>query len=156
CRGGPAVLVSEPLSKGLLPVDLFHDFRPAVDYGQHSIRLFRREHRHDARDPHLRQTLYPVKIFAEAEQRDLDGGWIAAGLARHLVESRQDLGELAARRRNPTIAITDGSPGAMRESAADMDRRMRLLHGFGSGDHRIEIDEFAMIFGLGFCPDFLH
>jgi hypothetical protein len=44
----------------------------------------------------------------------------------------------------------------MRESAADMDRRMRFLHRFGPGDHRIEIDEFAVVFRFLVRPDFLH
>ena len=46
---------------------------------------------------------------------------------------------------NPTVAIADGAPCAMRESAADMDRRMRFLHRFGPGDHRIEIHELPVI-----------
>src|SRR5580704_12360783 len=59
-------------------------------------------------------------------------------------------------RGNPTIAIADGAPCAMRKSAADVDRRMRFLHRFGPGDHRIEIDEFAVIFRSLLRPDFLH
>jgi hypothetical protein len=44
----------------------------------------------------------------------------------------------------------------MREGATDMDRRVRLLDRFGPGDHRVEMDELPVVFGLGFRPDFLH
>ena len=37
-----------------------------------------------------------------------------------------------------------------------MDRRMGLLHRLGPGDHRVEIDELAMVFGFLLHPDFLH
>ena len=37
-----------------------------------------------------------------------------------------------------------------------MDRRVRLLHRFGPGDHRIEMHELPVVFRLGFGPDFLH
>jgi len=33
---------------------------------------------------------------------------------------------------------------------------MRFLHRFGPGNHRVEMDELPVIFGLGFRPDFLH
>jgi hypothetical protein len=36
------------------------------------VRLLWREHRHDAGDPHLSQTLHPVKILAQTERGDLD------------------------------------------------------------------------------------
>jgi hypothetical protein len=55
-----------------------------------------------------------------------------------------------------TIAIADCAPRAMREGATDMNRRMRFLHRFGPGDHRIEMDELPVVFGHRFRPDFLH
>src|SRR6202040_4076743 len=122
-----------------LPVDPPHDVRPPVDDRQHRVRLLRREHRHHASDAHLSQALPPVKILAEAEQGDFDGCGIAAGLPRHLAEFRQDLGDIATSRWNPTIAIADCAPRAMREGATDMDGRVWFLHWFGPGDHRIEI-----------------
>src|SRR5262249_37280290 len=67
---------------------------------------------------------------------------------------RQDLADIATW--NPSIAVADGAPCAMRKSAADVDRWMRFLHRFGPGDHRIEIDEFAVIFRFLLRPDFLH
>ena len=79
---------------------------------------------------------------------------IATSLPRHLAEFRQDLADIATW--NPTIAIADGAPCAMRKSAADVDRRMRFLDRFGAGDHRIEVDEFAVIFRSLLRPDFLH
>src|SRR6202043_1346594 len=93
---------------------------------------------------------------AEAEQGDLDGRGIATGLPRHLAEFRQDLGDIATGRRNPTIAVADGAPRAMWESAADMDGRMWFLHRFGPGDHRIEMDKLPLVFGFRFRPDLLH
>src|ERR1700730_12850452 len=142
---------------GRLPVDLPYDFRPPVDDGQYRVRLLGREHRHPAGDAHLCKALHPVEILAEAEQGDFDGGWIASGLPCHLAEFRQDIGDIAApRHRNPTVAIADRAPRALREGAADMDRRVRLLYRFGPGDHRIEMHELSMVFGLGFRPDFLH
>src|SRR3954447_7928990 len=139
-----------------LPVDLPHDVRPPVHDRQHCVRLLGREHRHYARDAHVCETLHPVKILAEAEQGDLNGGRIATGLSRHLVEFRQDLGDVATGCWNPAIAIADRAPRTIREGAADMDRRMRFLYRFGPGNHRIEIDELPMVCGLGFRPDFLH
>src|SRR5438874_2901246 len=64
------------------------------------------------------------------------------------------LGDIPTGCRNPTIAIADGAACALREGAADMDRRVWFLHRFGPGDHRVEMDELAMVFGLGFRPDF--
>src|SRR6516162_5943889 len=81
---------------------------------------------------------------------------IAAGLLRHLAEFRQDVADLAAGRRNPAIAIADRTARAIGEGAADVDRRVRFLHRFWLGDHWIEMDELPVVFGLGFCPDFLH
>src|SRR3979490_483995 len=83
------------ISRSSLPVDLVHDFRPPVDDRQHRIRLLRREHRHHARDAHLSEALHPVKILAEAEQADFEGGWIASGFPYHLAEFRQGLGDIA-------------------------------------------------------------
>ena len=57
---------------------------------------------------------------------------------------------IAAGRRDPAIAVADRAPRAMREGAADMDRRVRLLHRLRPGHHRIEIDELAVIFRLAF------
>src|SRR5260370_422540 len=133
-----------------------HDFRPPVHDRQHRVRLLRREHRHHACDPHLSQALHPVKILAQAEQGDLDGGWIAAGLPHHLAEFRQDLGKIATGGWDPTIAIADCTARAIREGTAHVNRRVWLLHRFGPGDHRTEIDKLSMVFGLGFRPDFLH
>ena len=62
--------------------------------------------------------------------------------------------DIAARRWNPTIAIADGAPRAIGEVAADMDRRVWFLDRFGHGDHRVEMDELPIVFGLGFRPDF--
>src|SRR5258705_9220474 len=120
----------------ILPVDLPHDFRPPVDDRQHRIGLLRREHRHHPRDAHLSEALHPVKILAETEQADFDGGWIASGLPCHLAEFRQGLGDVAAGGGwNPTIAIANRAPRAMWEGATDMDGRVRFLHRFGPGDH---------------------
>src|SRR6516162_6431235 len=129
-----------------LPVHLPHDVCPPVDNGQDRVRLLGWEHRHDAGDAHLRQALHPIRIFAECERGDLDRSRIAAGVPRHLAEFRQDLADIATW--NPTIAIADRAPCAMRESTADMDRRMRFLDRFGPGDHRVEIHELAVIFRL--------
>src|SRR6266404_1810123 len=123
----PNVTAPHSDSTDRLPIDLPHDFRPPVDDRQHRIRLLRREHRHHAGDAHLSQTLHPVEILAEAEHCDFDGSRIAAGLPRHLAEFRQDIGDIAApRHRNPTVAIADRAPRALREGAADMDRWVRL------------------------------
>jgi hypothetical protein len=62
------------------------------------VRLLWREHRHDAGDPHLSQTLHPVKILAQTERGDLDRSRIAAGFSCDLAEFRQDLGNIAAGR----------------------------------------------------------
>src|ERR1700676_830313 len=133
----------------ILPVDLAHDLRPPVDDRQHRVRLLRREHRDHSRDAHLSEALHPVKILAEADQADFDRGWIASGLAYHLAEFRQGLGDITTPGRwNPTVAIADRAPCAMREGATDMDRRVRFPNRFGPGDHRIEMDELAMVFGL--------
>src|SRR5216684_3236640 len=140
-----------------LPVDLLHDFRPAIYDRQHRIRLLRREHRDHARDAHLSEVLHPVKILAETEQADFDGSWIAPGLPYHLVEFRHGLGNIAMPGCwNPTVAIADRAPRAVREGAADMDGRVRFPHWFGPGDHRIEMDELPMVFGVRFRPDLLH
>src|SRR5262249_10272383 len=133
-----------------LPVDLPHDFRPAVDDRQHRVGLLRREHRHDAGYPDLGQALDPVEILAKAKRGEFGPSRIAAGLACHVAEFWQDLGDLAARRRYPTIAIADRAPRAIGEGATDMDRRVRFLHRSRTGDHRIEMDELAMVFRLGF------
>src|SRR5260370_16109409 len=109
----------------ILPVDLPDDFRPPVDDRQHRIGLLRWEHRHHACDARLGEALHPVKILAEAEPADFDGGWIASGLLCHLAEFRQDLGNIAASRWDPAITVTDRAPRAVREGAADMDRRGR-------------------------------
>jgi hypothetical protein len=79
------------------------------------VRLLWREHRHDAGDPHLSQTLHPVKILARTERGDLDRSRIAAGFSCDLAEFRQDLGNIAAGRGNPTIAIADCAACAVRE-----------------------------------------
>src|SRR5579862_2176857 len=144
-------------SEGVLSIDLPYDFRPSVDDRQHPIGLLRREHRHHARDAHLGEALHPVKILAEAEQADFDRRGVASGLPYHLAEFRQGLGDIATPGRwNPAIAVADRAPRAMWEGAPDMDRRVRFLHRFGPGDHRIEMHELAMVFGLRFRPDLLH
>jgi hypothetical protein len=51
------------------------------------------------------QALHPVEILAEAERGDFDRSRIAAGLLRHIAKFRQDLGDIAAGRRDPAIAI---------------------------------------------------
>src|SRR5262249_4854862 len=129
-----------PFEKSGLAVDLPHNFRPPVDDRQHSVRLLGREHRDYAGDTHLCQALDPVEILAEAERGDFDGSGSAAGLPGHLAELRQNLGDITTGGWNPTIAIADCAPRAIREGAADMDRRVWFLYRFGLGDHRIEID----------------
>jgi hypothetical protein len=102
----------------------------------------------------LSETLHPVKILAEPEQGDIDGCGTAAGVPHHLAKFREDFGDIATGGSwDPTIAIVDCAPGAMREGRADMDGRVWFLHRFGSGDHRIEIDELPVVFGLGLRPD---
>jgi nucleotidyltransferase/DNA polymerase involved in DNA repair len=152
CHVLDTITASADRSRSDLP-DPPHDVRPPVDYWQHRVRLLRREHRHHARDPHLCQALHPIKILAEAEQGDFDGCGIAAGLPRHSAEFRQHFGNIAAGRWDPAIPIPDRAACAIRESAADMDRRVRFLHRFGPGDHRIEVDELPMVFGLRIRPD---
>src|SRR5262249_26519699 len=111
----------------------------------------RAEHRHDAGNAHFIEALHPVEILAVCERGDFD---LATGVPRHLAEFRQHLADIATW--NPTIAIAEDAPCAMRESAADVDRRMRFLDRFGPRDHRIEMDEFAVIFRSLLGPDFLH
>src|SRR5438477_2608921 len=96
------------------------------------------------------------RVLAEAKRGDFDGRRIAAGLLSHVAEFRQHLADVATRGWNPAIAIADGAPCPIREGAADMDRRVRFLHRFGPGDHRIKIDELAVIFRLLLRPDFPH
>src|SRR5215471_14365404 len=129
-------------SRSDLPVDLPHDFRPAVDDWQHGVRLLSRESRNYAGYPHFGEALDAVGILAERERGDFDGGRIAAGFSGHVAEFRQDLGNIATRGWYPAVAIADRAARAIREGAADMDRRMWLLYRFGPGDHRVEIHEF--------------
>src|SRR5215468_9307199 len=75
--------------------------------------------------PHLGKALHPVRIQAQAKRGDLDRSRIAAGLPRHLAELCEDFGNVATRRRDPAVAIADGATRALREGAADMDRRVR-------------------------------
>ena len=61
-----------------------------------------------------------------------------------------------ARIRDPSIAVADRTPRAVRESAANDDRRLRLLHRLRPSPHLREVDDLAVIFGLGFGPDLRH
>ena len=58
--------------------------------------------------------------------------------------------------RHPAVAVADRTPRAVRKRAADDHRRVWLLHRLRPGHHRIEVDELAVIFGLGLSPDHLH
>jgi hypothetical protein len=92
---------------------------------------------------HFIEALHPVEILAECERGDFDGRRIAAGFLRHVAEFRQHLVDIATW--NPTVAIADRAPYTMRESAADVDRRVRLLHRLWPGDHRVEMNELAVV-----------
>jgi hypothetical protein len=59
-------------------------------------------------------------------------------VAGHLLEFDDFDGQVAARRRNPAVAVADGTPGAMWKSAAAMDGRMGLLHRLRPRHHRVE------------------
>jgi hypothetical protein len=80
------------------------------------------------------QALYAVKILAEAEQGDFDGFRIAAGLSRHLAEFRQDRGDIATGRWNPTVAIANDAPRVIRKGTADMDRASAPVWAWRSSD----------------------
>ena len=117
------------------------------------VELIRRE----AYEAGYAAAMQAIREIAETEQADFDGSWIASRLPHHHAEFRQDFGDIAAPGGwDPTIAIADRAPRAMREDAADIDRRVRFPHRFGPGNHRIEMDELPMAFGLRFRPDFLH
>src|SRR5262249_15944067 len=68
-------------------------------------------------------------------------------------ESRQDIADIATW--NPTIAIADGAASAMRESAADMDRRVGVLRRVGAGGHRVGISGISVVFWSLLWFDFL-
>src|SRR5271166_1005365 len=139
-----------------LRIDLLHQLGPPVDDRQHRICLLRREHRDDPPNAYLGEVFQPVGIRREAEQGDLDRLGIAPGLLRHLAELRQDIAEIAPRDRDPAIAVADRATRALREGSAYMDGRMGLRHRLRPRDHRVEIDEFAVVLGMLLRPDLLH
>ena len=63
---------------------------------------------------------------------------------------------IAAENREPTVAVANRATGRAGERAADVDRRMRFLHGLWPGVNRIEIDVVAVILRLILRPDLLH
>src|ERR1700720_3336385 len=62
----------------------------------------------------------------------------------------------AARIGDPAVAVADRAARAVREGAADDDRRVRLLHRLRPSPHLWNLGDPAVIFGLGFGPDLLH
>src|ERR1700730_3930100 len=62
----------------------------------------------------------------------------------------------AARIGDHAVAVADRAARAVREGAADDDRRVRRLHRLRPGPHLRDFDDLAVIFGLGFGPDLLH
>src|SRR5437870_2621318 len=61
-----------------------------------------------------------------------------------------------ARIGDPSVAVTDRAPRAVREGAADNERRVRLLHRLRPGPHFHDLNNLAVIFRLGLGPDLLH
>src|SRR5438105_14998006 len=57
---------------------------------------------------------------------------------------------------DPSIAITDRAPRAVRKGAADNDRRVGLLHRLRPGPHFHDPNDLAATFRLGLGPDLLH
>src|SRR5215468_7756785 len=57
---------------------------------------------------------------------------------------------------DPSVAVADRAPRAVREGAADNDGRVRLLNRLRPGPHLWHIDDIAVIFRLGLGPDLLH
>ena len=98
-----------------------------------------------------------VEILRCAEGGDRHGRQVAPGIGRHCPEGRQCLLQRRATGdRDPAIAVAQRASCALREGAADQDRRMRLLHRLRPGHDRVEIHELAVVLGLGFGPDRLH
>jgi hypothetical protein len=69
-----------------------------------------------------------------------------------LEKLRQELADIAVLRagtmRHPTVAVRDRPARAIRERAADDDRRIWRLHRFRPGEHRPEIDQSAVYSGV--------
>ncbi len=138
-------------------IGLANDSRPPVQYRQDHILLLRIQRHHHARHAEIAVTVDLVHILGGAKIGDLDLGRVAPGLGGHLLEAGEALLDRSASGdRNPALAIAQRAARTLGEGAADDDRRVRLLHRLGPGHNRVEVDELAVVFGLGFRPDLLH
>src|SRR5215471_12124636 len=115
-----------PLSD--LAVDVPHDRGPPVHNREYRSRLVGRKRRHNAGHSLLSEALHPVKILAHAERGDLDRSRITAGFPGHVMEFRQNLGNIATGGWNPAVTVADRAARPVWEGATDVNRRVRLLH----------------------------
>src|SRR5262249_50695977 len=84
---------------------------------------------------------------------------VATGCSREVIEGRTALADLLGRIHPGHPAIAVGHHAAKdiaRRHGTDIDRGMRLLHGFGESDHRREIVKLPVKLGLLLTPEFLH
>src|SRR5271165_3918108 len=58
--------------------------------------------------------------------------------------------------RNPAVPVAERPSRRMRNSAADDNRRPRLLHRLRPAFHPWELNEFTMVLGLVLGPDRIH
>ena len=65
-------------------------------------------------------------------------------------------GQVAARGRNPAVAVADGTPGAMRKSTAAYGWADGASAPASATPSSGRNDELAVILGLRFCPNLLH
>src|SRR4029453_10498752 len=109
---------------------LFDPLRAAIeDRKQHvAIRGWQPEHR--AREAGVAVALHLVLLAGDTERRNLERRRIAPGLDSELSEPGNVRGDVvrAARDRDPAVAVARRAARAARKRAADVDRRVRLLH----------------------------
>ncbi len=132
---------------------------PAVEDRQDRVAWLGQQHDDDPGNAHVAVAGEFVGVLGRVEQGDRQGLRVAPGVARHFAELFEHIERARARPaadRAPAVAIADRPSCRLRPSAADQDRRMRLLHRFWPGHDLVKIDHVAVIFGLGLGPDLLH